>query len=324
MADVVQLSAPDFTQAAATVAQHLETAAIPARSAAQPPMVASPVDVAAAGAADAIQTKVDTLSTQLLPQGPAIRQAGAAAAAALIAQDATNAARMPSVPSVPSPPSPRITALDHTFKRGPGQPPPPTPDPVGKLGLPDYKPGSLSGDEARAVYAHGELRMRELNEQLIKQGLSPEQRAKIMFEQRNSLRSWTRDLMQDRAGADWLRENRPNQTWDQSVQKQISRGNQGDAIYDGIIDSSTRSNAEVNAATGVNPEEPPPLPPERPSAPIEAAPPESPPLVERGGEGPMIAGGPGTPLGPQLAPPPHGHPHWLGETSIEEWEEGQH
>jgi hypothetical protein len=227
----------------------------------------------------------------------------------------------PNAPGNPRDHKPKVEGVDRTFKTGPDQPPP---DPVGKLGLPDYKPGSLTGEEARAVYAHGELRMHDLNEQLIKQGLSPEERAKTMFEQRNSLRTWTRELMQDRPGADWLNENRPNQTWDQSVQKQISRGNQGDAIYDGIIDSSTRSNPEVNAATGINPEEPPPLPPVHPSAPIEAVPPEPPPLVERGGEGPMIAGGPGTPLGPQIAPPPHAHPHWLGETTIEEWEEGQH
>lgn len=38
------------------------------------------------------------------------------------------------------------------------------------------------------------------------------------------------------------------------------------------------------------------------------------------GEGPMIGGGPT--FGPQVVPPPHAHQHWLGETNIEEWEEG--
>ncbi|WP_343571790.1 hypothetical protein [Mycobacterium sp.] len=251
---------------------------------------------------------------------------------------------------------------DRTFKQGPDQPPPPglkdpsegrLPDPVGKLGLPNYNPGSLSDEDARAVYAHGELRMRVLNEQLVKQGLNAEERAKKMFEQRNSLRSWVRDLMRDRTAADWLAENRPNQTWEQSIQKEISRGKQGDTIYEGIIESSTRSNPGVNAATGINPEHPPALPAVHPSAPIEsmhteshpptppapetvhspAAPPvksaqvEPPapralPPAEGGGEGPMLPGAPGQPFGPQVIPPPHAHPHWLGETPEEEWEEG--
>jgi hypothetical protein len=103
MAEVVRLSAPDFNQAAATVAQHIDTAVVPPRAIVQPSMNATPVDVAATGAAGAIRTKINSLSTQLAPNGPAIRQAGATAAASLLSQDATNAARMPSVPGMPAP-----------------------------------------------------------------------------------------------------------------------------------------------------------------------------------------------------------------------------
>jgi hypothetical protein len=212
-----------------------------------------------------------------------------------------------------------VEAVDRRWKQGPDKPS--LPDPVVKLGLPNYNPGSLSNEEARGVYANGELRMRALNDQLIKQGVSPEERAKVMFEERNSLRSWVRNLMQDRADADLLKQRRPNMTWEESMQKEIARGKQGDAIYDGIIDSSTRSNAEVNAATGINPEDPGPLPPVRPSAPTEAAPPEAPP-VEPGGDG--FVGGPGTALGPQVIRPPHAQQHWISETPEEQWEEGQH
>lgn len=96
-----------------------------------------------------------------------------------------------------------VQLVDHkTFKDAPA--PPPEPDPVGRLGLPDYKPGSLSESETRTVYTQGELRMRELNDQLARQGVSAEERAKIMFEQRSALRSWARDLMRDRALADQL------------------------------------------------------------------------------------------------------------------------
>jgi hypothetical protein len=75
--------------------------------------------MAATGAAEAIQTKMNALSTQLAPRGPAIRQAGAAAAAALTAQDVVNSTRLPSVPTVPTPSGPGIQGLDRTWKRGP-------------------------------------------------------------------------------------------------------------------------------------------------------------------------------------------------------------
>jgi len=148
-----------------------------------------------------------------------------------------------------------------------GDSPPPPPDPVTKLHLPNYPFGSLSEEESRAVYAHGELAMRQLNQEMITQGLSAERRARTMHEQRNKLRTWCRDLMSNRAAADWLAANRPNQTWDEAMQKQISRDKQGDAIYEGIIESSTHSNPWVNAATGIDAANPPKLPPVRGPAP---------------------------------------------------------
>jgi hypothetical protein len=123
MADVVRVAAPDFTAAAATVAQHIETAATPPPAVAPPQVSASPVDVAAASAAGAIQTKIGTLSTELAPKGPEIRQAGASAAASLAAQDALNSARLPSVPSVPAPSVPSIRAVDRTWKQSPANDP---------------------------------------------------------------------------------------------------------------------------------------------------------------------------------------------------------
>jgi len=80
----------------------------------------------------------------------------------------------------------RIHTVDRHWKQDPAQP---TPNPAADLGLPEYPPGSLSNEEARAVYTQGELNMRQLNERLTQRGLNPEQRAKIMFDQRNSLRT---------------------------------------------------------------------------------------------------------------------------------------
>lgn len=67
------------------------------------------------------------------------------------------------------------------------------------LGLPDYNPGSLSLRETRIVYLHGELRLDELEEELLGQGRSLEETARILSEQRNALRLWTRELMSDHA-----------------------------------------------------------------------------------------------------------------------------
>ncbi|MDM4142592.1 MULTISPECIES: hypothetical protein [Mycobacterium] len=222
-----------------------------------------------------------------------------------------------------------VRAVDNHWKE---DPPPPAPDPRTQLDLPDYNTGTLSAEEARTVYAQGELRMRQLNEQLIKQGLSPEARAKMMFELRNSLRSWTRELMADRGLADQLNATQPNKALDELIAKAQANGLKGDSVWNSIIESSTRSRPSVNATLGVDPERPPPLPPVRSApaapAPIEA-PVQKPPVVEappprtspRGG--PMI-GGVGPDIRPHFIPPPHAHPHWLGETPEEEWEDGQH
>jgi hypothetical protein len=74
---------------------------------------------------------------------------------------------------------------------------------------------------------------------------------------------------------------------------------------------------------------PPPTPGEmapRPAAPLEPPPaaPKPAPLP-KGGEGSMMPGGPGTPIGPTLAPPPHYHgPHVLGDPVEDPWDFDHH
>lgn len=179
-----------------------------------------------------------------------------------------------------------VPCEDDTKKAGSGPP-----DPVSRLGLPNYNPGTLSRDETRTVYAQGELRMRQLNEQLISQGMSPEERARIMFDQRNALRTWTRELMADRALAAQVSSENPNLTWDQVLAKYQAKGVEGDTLWNSIIGSSTRSRPSVNAALGIDPENPPPLPPVRPpplDAPAVEPPPPAPPVSR-----PEIGGGGG-------------------------------
>ncbi|MCV7060866.1 hypothetical protein H7I76_10745, partial [Mycolicibacterium vaccae] len=101
--------------------------------------------------------------------------------------------------------------------------------------------------------------MRELNDHLAQQGVSAEERAKIMFAQRNALRSWARDLMSNRALADQLNATEPHLSFADLLAKYQAKGLAGDDLYNAIIESATRSRASVNESLGIDPANPPPL-----------------------------------------------------------------
>lgn len=147
------------------------------------------------------------------------------------------------------------------------------------LGLPAYHPGSLSDYEVRSVYLNGEQRMHALHENLVQRGVDPETRARAMFEARNELRSWARELMSDRAGAERLTRENPNHSWDDIVAKYRERGLDGDDLYNTIADRSMESRPSVNESLGLDPNRPPPLPEVRggPDDRIGAAHPDSEP-----------------------------------------------
>jgi hypothetical protein len=204
-------------------------------------------------------------------------------------------------------------ALDyHTWKQSPGASPTPepgtggAPDPVTRLGLPNYAPGTLSNAEARTVYLQGEQRMRQLNDQLAQQGVSIEERARQMSDMRNSLRSWARVLMTDRALADQLNADEPNMAFEQLIAKNQAKGLTGDDVYKAIIDSSVGSRGSVNRGLGIDPAKLPDLPPVR--APAEAPPTTGGPPVRPPPEPPpVVPGGAVPPGGPHLVAPPHSH-----------------
>ncbi|WP_073694056.1 alpha/beta hydrolase [Mycobacterium sp. ST-F2] len=131
------------------------------------------------------------------------------------------------------------------------------------LDLPAYHPGSLSDIEVRSVYLNGEQRMAALDESLRNQGVDAEARARTMFEARNELRSWARELMSDRDGADRLTRENPNHSWDDIVAKYRERGLDGDDLYHTIAERSMASRPSVNQQLGLDPDRPPPLPPMR-------------------------------------------------------------
>ncbi len=147
------------------------------------------------------------------------------------------------------------------------------------LDLPAYHPGSLSDYEVRSVYLNGEQRMHALHENLVQRGVDPETRARAMFEARNELRSWARELMSDRAGAERLTRENPNHSWDDIVAKYRERGLDGDDLYNTIADRSMASRPSVNESLGLDPNRPPPLPEVRggPDDRIGAAHPDSDP-----------------------------------------------
>lgn len=147
------------------------------------------------------------------------------------------------------------------------------------LDLPAYHPGSLSDYEVRSVYLNGEQRMHALHENLVQRGVDPETRARAMFEARNELRSWARELMSDREGAERLTRENPNHSWDDIVAKYRERGLDGDDLYNTIADRSMASRPSVNESLGLDPNRPPPLPEVRggPDDRIGAAHPDSEP-----------------------------------------------
>ncbi|WP_237165069.1 alpha/beta hydrolase, partial [Mycolicibacterium peregrinum] len=123
-----------------------------------------------------------------------------------------------------------------------------------------YAAGTLSDEETRTVYTTYELRMRELRDQLLRDGVGAEERARTMYGMRATIRSWTRSLMENRELADWLNANEPNPTFDELVERNRAKGRVGDEIYEAIVASSTRSRGSVNADLGIDPDNPPALP----------------------------------------------------------------
>jgi hypothetical protein len=126
-----------------------------------------------------------------------------------------------------------------------------------------YAAGTLSNAETRTVYTTFELWMKDVHEQLARDGANLEVRARTMSGMRADLRTWTRTLMSDREKAAQLATYERNPSFDDLVAKQRDRGLEGDAIYAAIIESSTRSRTSVNETLGINPERPPELPRKR-------------------------------------------------------------
>ncbi|MFV8142202.1 alpha/beta hydrolase [Mycolicibacterium senegalense] len=135
------------------------------------------------------------------------------------------------------------------------------------LGLPEYRPATLDVDQTRIVYITGEQRMAALHEDMLARGVDLETRARTMFETRNELRSWARELMSDREAAAVLNAGDKNYTWAQVVEKYSDNNVSPEKTYERIIEKSMTSRPSVNEKLGLDPHNPPPLPPVVPAAP---------------------------------------------------------
>lgn len=142
----INIDALDFASAGTLVGAHLDAASVAPMHAVPPPVAASPVDVAATGAATAMQTKMGALQGELAEKGTEMQAKSAASANALQAQDVQNASPLKDLASaIPSsggsggssggssggnnghvdsgnyrPGQGKVSAVDNTFKTGGG------------------------------------------------------------------------------------------------------------------------------------------------------------------------------------------------------------
>ena len=109
------------------------------------------------------------------------------------------------------------------------------------------KDGTLSNYEARKWYLDQERKIPDIidrSKPLIEQ-------AKQAFNLRNQFRTQARELMADRAAAAELYRTDPNMTWEEIVAKYEAKGLTGDAVYEAILESATRSRQSVNESLGL-------------------------------------------------------------------------
>ena len=127
-------------------------------------------------------------------------------------------------------------------------------------GVPVYLPGTLDSRDARIVYLHGEREIARANETQKALGVPAEVRARVLFEMRNALRTYTRVIMADRTTALGLEITDPNMTWEQITARYRARGLDGPALHEAIAESATKSRKGIDEQFGLDPANLPPLP----------------------------------------------------------------
>src|SRR5215469_2004123 len=113
--------------------------------------------------------------------------------------------------------------------------------------------GSPSSLEPRRFYLAGERGIAARADELATSGTSAEERARILYEMRNDLRTQARGLMDGRHLAQWLDINDPNRSWEQIIERYQRRGLSGDDLWNAISEAASRSRPWVNQIFGLEP-----------------------------------------------------------------------
>ena len=115
--------------------------------------------------------------------------------------------------------------------------------------------------EIRAWYNRQVVIIPALTEQLSREGATAEERAKLAYDIRHRARMYARLLMPDKDEVELLRQrdvkkygNPDGPTFAYLVEKNQEKGLEGDAVYEAIIESSSRTSAEYNARFGIKQE----------------------------------------------------------------------
>lgn len=127
-------------------------------------------------------------------------------------------------------------------------------------GVPVYLPGTLDSRDARIVYLYGEREIARANETQKAIGVPAEIRARVGFEMRNALRTFTREIMADRVTALGLDRTDPNMTWEQITDRYGARGLEGQALFEAIAESASKSRKGIDEQYGLDTANLPPLP----------------------------------------------------------------
>ncbi|CAK8713288.1 Lipoprotein [Candidatus Electrothrix laxa] len=112
--------------------------------------------------------------------------------------------------------------------------------------------------EIRLWYNNQVVIIPTLTEQLIHEGASAKERAELAYAIRHRARIYARLLMPDKEEVEMLRKrdmekygNLDGPTFEYLVEKNRQKGLEGKAIYEAIVESSSRTSAKYNARFGI-------------------------------------------------------------------------
>ena len=117
---------------------------------------------------------------------------------------------------------------------------------------------SWTNEEVRLHYIRLVGAIGPANDKWKQEGLGAEERARRAYGMRHDARLLSRAMMGDAGEVEELRKrdleaygNPDGPTFEQLVERQRSKGKSGDAVYEAIIESSQRTNQEMNKRFGL-------------------------------------------------------------------------